>query len=54
MSDPSKAPLFTATWDLTTWHRRMKGRLRQAATQGGIALTRSIHSYRGLLLFPHG
>jgi hypothetical protein len=34
--------------------RRMKGRLRQAAMRGEDAMIRSIHSYRGLLLFPHG
>ncbi len=34
--------------------RRMQGRLRLAASKGEEALVRSIHSYRGLLLFPHG
>ncbi len=34
--------------------RRMKRRLRLAAAKGETALVRSIQSYRGLLLFPHG
>jgi RNA-directed DNA polymerase len=34
--------------------RRMKTRLRLAAARGETAMVRSIHSYRGLLLFPHG
>jgi len=34
--------------------RRMPGRLRRAAAHGEAALTRSIHAYRGLLLFPYG
>lgn len=34
--------------------RRMKDRLRRAVARGETALMRSIHAYRGLLLFPHG